>query len=364
MSTTSDTARERHRFRAGDRVVVRSREEILSTLDAEGTLAGLPFMPEMLHWCGKSFRVERRAEKTCVGVTVPVHPNRRFVGDDVVTLEGPRCDGGAHDRCDRGCKIFWKEAWLRPLKPVEAGATADGRGEDPDQDFDLIAGLKTKSGEDHYFCQSTELFAATEGFPGNKRVWRFRIMVREVRNGDRSAPELIRLSALWFSQMVSRKLRGDAWLRGPNDRGPAGSLGLNPGDTVRIKTREEIEATLDQRRGNRGLVICPEMLRLCGSTAEVERRVEQIILEETGKMKEIRNTVALKNVRSPGKSAVLPELGCLCANEIGDCPRLEQMYWREIWLERTGDSPDGTQEAVPDQIRPPRRRRTGANPRV
>ena len=50
----------RHKFRAGDRVIVRSPEEILSTLDADGTLHGLPFMPEMLDWCGKPFRVERR----------------------------------------------------------------------------------------------------------------------------------------------------------------------------------------------------------------------------------------------------------------------------------------------------------------
>ena len=62
----------RHKFRAGDRVIVRSPEEILSTLDADGTLDGLPFMPEMLDWCGKPFRVERRAEKTCVDVEPPV----------------------------------------------------------------------------------------------------------------------------------------------------------------------------------------------------------------------------------------------------------------------------------------------------
>jgi hypothetical protein len=52
-------------------VVVRSREEILATLDADGTLDGLPFMPEMLSWCGREHQVERRAEKTCVDVPPP-----------------------------------------------------------------------------------------------------------------------------------------------------------------------------------------------------------------------------------------------------------------------------------------------------
>ena len=62
------------RLRVGDRVLVRSPEEILATLDADGTLDGVPFMPEMLDSCGKPFRVLRRVEKTCVDA----HPMRRF----------------------------------------------------------------------------------------------------------------------------------------------------------------------------------------------------------------------------------------------------------------------------------------------
>ncbi len=325
---------EAHRFRAGDQVVVRSPAEILATLEADGTLAGLPFMPEMLDWCGKTFRVERRAEKTCMALSVPDHPNRRFAGNDVVVLQGPRCDGASHDGCSRGCKIFWKEAWLRPSSSVEGAVDVSTQG--PPSAFDLPSSLKTKSDDSHYFCQSTELFKATEEFPGNKKLWRLRIMAREIENGDRSVPEMIRLSTLWLSQIALRKIRGDKWLRGPHERAPVVSLGLNPGDAVRIKSREEIEATLDKRRRNRGLGICLEMLRLCGGTAEVEQRVERIILEETGEMREIRDTVSLKNVRAPGKKLALSELGCLCANEIGDCPRGETMYWREIWLERAG----------------------------
>ena len=40
------------RLRAGDWVQVRSKEEIISTLDANGRLDELPFMPEMLEYCG------------------------------------------------------------------------------------------------------------------------------------------------------------------------------------------------------------------------------------------------------------------------------------------------------------------------
>ena len=316
-------------FRAGDRVIVRSREEILSTLDADGTLDGLPFMPEMLDWCGKPFRVERRAEKTCVDVAAPVLPNRRFPANDVVFLDGPRCDGRGHDGCKRGCKIFWKADWLRPFDSVDASAQTSGTELD-----ELLPRLKTKSDEDHYFCQSTQLAKATEAFPGSQKLWRLRIFVREIQNGDRSVAEILKLLALWSWQRSLRLLHGEPWLRGPHERTPAVSLGLKPGDAVRIKSRAEVEATLNPGGSNRGLKVCYEMTRYCGREAEVRDRVDRIIDERTGKMRELRNTVTLRNIR--GKTPAVGDAECLCADETGDCPRGDLMYWREIWLERGG----------------------------
>ena len=43
----------------------RTEEEILRTLDADGRLEGVPFMPEMLRFCGREFRVRARAHKVC-----------------------------------------------------------------------------------------------------------------------------------------------------------------------------------------------------------------------------------------------------------------------------------------------------------
>src|SRR5262245_37605705 len=47
------------RLRPGDLVEVRAPEEILQTLDTEGTLDQLPFMPEMLRFCGRRFQVSQ-----------------------------------------------------------------------------------------------------------------------------------------------------------------------------------------------------------------------------------------------------------------------------------------------------------------
>jgi hypothetical protein len=100
-----------------------------------------------------------------------------------------------------------------------------------------------------------------------------------------------------------------------------------------VKSRAEIIATLGRRGTNKRLRICAEMTRCCRAAAEVDYVVDRIIDERTGEMREIRNTLALRNVRSPKLSGD-PE--CLCANDLGDCPRGDLMYWREIWLERAG----------------------------
>src|SRR5215467_6870227 len=62
-------------LRVGDWVEVRSREEILATLDEKGCLDNLPFMPEMFAFCGKRFQVYKRAHKTCDTV-FPVRERR------------------------------------------------------------------------------------------------------------------------------------------------------------------------------------------------------------------------------------------------------------------------------------------------
>jgi hypothetical protein len=190
---------------AGARVIVRSPEEILATLDGDGALHGLPFMPEMLDWCGKTFRVERRVEKTCVDVPPSIYPNRRFAANDVVFLEGPRCDGRGHDGCKRGCKIFWKEDWLRPVDSADTSSTTSARGAEA-----LRSRLRTKSDASHYVCQSTRLLTATEAFPGRKKPWMLRIVFREVRNGELSLPELLKLSWLWAWHRLLRRAHGDS----------------------------------------------------------------------------------------------------------------------------------------------------------
>jgi len=104
------------RLRAGDLVQIRTATEILRSLDSNGTLDGLPIMPEMLEFCGRRYRVsDRVVQATMDALAVPSYREsyvREFKNNDVVLLEELRCSGLDHGGCQRGCRIFWKEAWL------------------------------------------------------------------------------------------------------------------------------------------------------------------------------------------------------------------------------------------------------------
>lgn len=313
-------ARKKDRLlRPGDEVVVRPPDEILSTLDAEGTLDGLPFMPEMVDHTGKRFRVLRRVEKTCVE---DYQYQRRFPGNDVVLLDEQRCNGEGHDGCKRGCMLFWKEAWLRPVKPGEPAPTVRAS-----QKQALRERLKVKTDPTHYFCQSTRLGAATEPFPGKQIPWMLWVALREIRFGSRSVPEVIRMGLRYIKLKTRTAIYGSPRLmRGPLKRTPTATLNLAPGDWVQIKSRDEILQTLDSKQKNRGLRIAYAMTEACGNRFEVGHRVDRIISETTGEMRDVRNTVALRGLK------------CLCYYQCLGCPRGDLSYWREIWLDRVEEA--------------------------
>jgi hypothetical protein len=81
-------------LRVGDWVQVRSKEEILATLDSGGRLEDLPFMPQMFKYCGRSFKVFKVAHKTCD--TVNGTGGRRLAGGIHLDI---RCDGQAYGGC-------------------------------------------------------------------------------------------------------------------------------------------------------------------------------------------------------------------------------------------------------------------------
>src|SRR5438876_3250734 len=159
------------KLRPSDFVEVKAPAEILQTLDAAGTLDQLPFMPEMVEFCGRRFQVSKRVVKTCYYTKAGSSGMRKFRTDDVVLLDGLRCSGAEHDGCQKACMIFWREAWLRKIEDrstSQAGPFQNREERDTEQNADsqgterLRAHLKTSTGPRTYFCQASELLRATD----------------------------------------------------------------------------------------------------------------------------------------------------------------------------------------------------------
>jgi hypothetical protein len=339
-------------LRAGELVEVRNREEILATLDETGRLDAMPFMPEMLPYCGQRFSVFKQAHKTCDNIKL--WSMRRL--EHAVHLTGVRCDGQAHGNCDAGCLIFWHEAWLKRVDadllkasqivngPVLAGKPAAG----PPRETALCAleslekatrkGTDPVSGEDIFACQATDLREFTSDLPW-WNVWQY---VRDIRSGNlrrgiagNSKSELF-LETLLGCLEVVRALLIEAFnkfqalrkgvqyphIAGSLSAAPANELNLQPGEFVQVKSKDEILTMLDSRNRNKGLLFDSEMLKYCGGTFRVLKRVHQIVDEKTGK------TLKMK---SP---CIILE-GSACASDYHRfCPRAIYHYWREGWLRR------------------------------
>jgi hypothetical protein len=123
----------------------------------------------------------------------------------------------------------------------------------------------------------------------------------------------------WFRRRYPH-VRGLAASRTPDRR-----TNLQPGEIIRVRSKEEIMATLNADQRNRGLWFDVEMIPYCGSERRVLQRVEKIVDEKTGQLVQFANPcIILDGVTCSG---------CLSTSRMF-CPRSIYPYWREIWLER------------------------------
>jgi hypothetical protein len=336
-------------LRAGEWVQVRTKEEILSTLDANGRLEELPFMPEMLQYCGKRLKVGKRAHKTCdpaVGIG-----GRKM--SSAVHLEGIRCNGSAHDQCEAGCLIFWKEAWLKRIDGEPQGKPIAPLGSEPLRpgrctEQDLWSGVKIPPGpgetEPTYVCQNTQVKFATQ----HLAWWDARQYVEDYTSGNVSLSQMavgllfffwrtfaeaglgFGSAMRWSYDTFQRAIGGTPYPLRPFGvpKGvptPTAQLGLQEGEIVRIKSFPEILKTLDYNYRNRGLYFDAEMVAFTEREHRVDRRLKRIIDERTSKMVRFKaDAIVLKDVACEARYAKCRRF----------CPRGIYPFWREIWLER------------------------------
>lgn len=347
------------RFRAGERVVVRDRDEILASLDRSGELESMPFMAEMLQFCGRQFEVLAVAHKTCD--TIHKTGGRRVAR--AVHLKDLRCDGSSHGQCQAGCLLFWKTEWLRP-----AGERRDSGRRVADRaalgaDKLPAAAVRRDGHETVYSCQATRLFAASSPLRwwdirqyladlwyGNVGLGRFlRVAALRALYGLRSLPVGYRYAVACYNfahlAMVGRPTPYEAGVIPNGHPTPTESLKLSPGDWVEVRPHDEIRQTLTERNFNRGMSFDPEMAQFCGRRFRVDRSVERIIDERTGRMMAMKSPCIVLD-------------GAVCSSEYSPrrifCPRQIQPYFREIWLRRATPAAPDTSRAMGNSNTEPR----------
>jgi hypothetical protein len=229
--------------------------------------------------------------------------------------------------------MYWKTAWLKPV-----GAQVPPEATAPDVSR-LLPLLMTSSrrppaedGSERYACQATEILRAAPNVLPVRNLGQY---VHDVRTGNANVRWSLRAFLVGvFNKLQDRSLstlpprlrfrEGLRWrfLKGTATTTPTGSLDLQPGEWVRVKSKEEIMKTLNTELLNRGMGFDAEMSRWCGHVARVARRVDQLLDEKTGKMLHMKSPcIVLENVICQGAYNA-------------NCPRAITPYWREIWLER------------------------------
>jgi hypothetical protein len=334
---------------------VRSKEEILRTLDVNGRFDELPFMPEMFQYCGRQLRVYKRAHKTCDFVALT--GIRKL--SNAVHLEDARCDGTGHGGCMAGCLIFWKEIWLRRVSVTDAASaaalpshgvmSARAQIDSPLLNEAGVFAATVAPGQDPgepqptYVCQATQL----PNFTQPLSPWDVRAYIQDLRSGNVPSvwKMLPRFLYRLYDNLINLGLGVGPFLRWAYDRfsldgtrypdtpgrlavgskTPSTSLNLQPGELVRVKSHDAILETVDASLRNRGMSFAAEMTPYCGRTFRVRSRVNRLIDEKTGKMLNLKNECIILD-------------GVVCQAKYNKkmifCPRATYSYWREIWLER------------------------------
>ncbi|MGB9706866.1 MAG: hypothetical protein ACPLXP_02215 [Microgenomates group bacterium] len=97
---------------------------------------------------------------------------------------------------------------------------------------------------------------------------------------------------------------------------------LKPGDIVFVKSKDEIQKTLNNWNQLKGCAFMEEMWPYCGTKQKVLKRVEKFLDERDYLIKKCNGIVILEGVMCQG------------TKDFGPCDRSCFFFWREEWLKK------------------------------
>lgn len=129
----------------------------------------------------------------------------------------------------------------------------------------------------------------------------------------------------WFKQiyyMYTRLKGGSSTQMSARNFTP--TVPLEAGDRVRVRSREEINSTLDPFKELKGCAFLPDMYQYCGTQQRVLKPMQRFMDERDYKLKKVRGVILLEHVICSGTPV------------FGPCDRCCFLFWREEWLEKIG----------------------------
>jgi hypothetical protein len=158
----------------------------------------------------------------------------------------------------------------------------------------------------------------------------------QIHDLERMSEPLGRIEKVWqlrnlFKRIIKRRIRFvRTWLfmatRAQNEISTLAvqkeARALQAGDLVRVRSNEQIQATLDHWNRLRGCDFMEEMWAFCGETHRVLKRVDKFLDERTYTIRRSRGIVVLEGVM------------CAGTRDLGACDRCCLFFWREEWLEK------------------------------
>jgi hypothetical protein len=165
------------------------------------------------------------------------------------------------------------------------------------------------------FCQLQSWSRIHDPIRHSQRFWQRRNRVKRIYKRRRN------YLRKWFFDLF-RGEKGETNLRG----NPTVIGSLKPGDMVRIRSANEIKATLDRWNQTGRCAFMEEMWDYCGSTQRVLKRVEKFLDERDYLVKKCTGIILLDGVYCHGTV------------DFGECDRTCFIFWREEWLEKV-DTP-------------------------
>jgi hypothetical protein len=138
----------------------------------------------------------------------------------------------------------------------------------------------------------------------------------------------------WLNEKIQYSIRKLRWyrrritesLRPVKKAGNVAQLSqpqIQPGDTVRVRSAEEIKSTLNRSRKTKGCTFQVGMYPYCGKEYKVYKKVDYFFDEVKQKMCKCNNIFLLDGCYCNGESAYL-----------APCARHCFFFWQASWLEK------------------------------